>query len=128
MTRKNQNLSVKIISGSNDLEKAKTLLKETYCWIGITEKFDESLKMLKIIIDYPLDLQYRRMINASSNEIKKKLLSEKSSLDLLKEHNSLDQLLYDFAVKEIFLPQLEKHKNEMETIVLPEQKSSKRVM
>ena len=99
-----QNLSVKIISGTNDLEKAKTLLRESYHWVGITERFDESLKLLCIQINEPLNLQYRRMITAGSNEIKSSILNDPKSLELLKKHNALDQELYNYALMEIFLP------------------------
>lgn len=124
--KENQNLSVKIIAGSDDLEKAKKLLKETYCWVGITEQFNDSLKLLNQLIDPPLNMQYRRMITASSNEIKKHLLSEKSSLQLLKMYNSLDQQLYNYALEKIFLPQLDKYKSKIESITLPGEVFSKR--
>ena len=122
----NQNLSVKIIAGKDDLEKAKALLKDSYCWVGITEQFNDSMKILKLIIDQPLNMQYRRMITASSNEIKERLLSEKSSLELLKKYNSLDLQLYDFAVKEIFQVQKEKYGSQIESMTLPKEISSKR--
>lgn len=122
----NQNLSVKIIAGRDDLNKAKKLLKETYCWVGITEHFNDSMKLLKMIIDHPLDMQYRRMITASSNEIKDHLLSDKSSLELLKKHNSLDQQLYDFAVKEIFQQQVEDNRVQLDSMILPKEIYSKR--
>lgn len=120
-----QNLSVKIIAGSDDLEKAKELLKNSYHWVGITERFDESLRLLNIQIDEPLNLRYRRMITAGSNGIKNTLLSDPVSLDLLQKHNKLDRELYDFAMEEIFLPSIEKHKDEMSKITLPDVKRSK---
>lgn len=122
----NQNLSVKIIAGKEDLNRAKALIKDSYCWVGITEEFNDSLKLLKLIIDEPLDMQYRRMITAGSNDIKTHLLSDKASYELLIKHNSLDQQLYDFAVNEIFKPQIEKYKEQIESIELPKEISSKR--
>lgn len=117
----NQDLSVKIIAGSDDIEKAKLLLKESYRWVGITERFNESLKLLNILIDEPLNLQYRRMITASNNDIKQRLLSDKASLDLLNKHNALDKELYDFAIREIFLPAMVQHKEALDKITLPEE-------
>ncbi len=119
-----QNLSVQIISGSDDLEKAKRLLKETYHWVGITENFKDSLKLLKLEVAPTLDLHYRRMITASSNDIKKQLLSDPSSQELLLKHNELDQELYDFALREIFQPAIEKHRDAIAAFILPEEKIS----
>lgn len=120
-----QNLSVKIIAGTDDLEKAKRLLSESYHWVGITEQFNESLKLLKIQVDASLDLHYRRMITASSNNIKKKLLEDPASLKALEKHNELDQLLYDFALQKVFLPAVEKNKEALDQICLPVEKVSR---
>jgi hypothetical protein len=120
-----QNLSVKIIAGGKDLEKAKILLRDSYHWVGITERFDESLRLLNLQIDEPLNLKYRRMITAGSNDIKNSLLSDPASMELLKKHNQLDSELYDFAMEKIFLPSIEKHKEAMSKITLPDQKRSK---
>lgn len=121
-----QNLSVKIISGSDDIEKAKKLLKDTYHWVGITERFSESLKLLNIQISSSLDFHYRRMITASSNDIKKQLLKDPASLDLLRKYNELDRELYDYAMNKIFQPAVEQHQDAMDQIILPEEKISNR--
>lgn len=121
-----QNLSVKIIAGSDDLEKAKRLLRETYRWVGITENFQDSLKLLKLQVDPALDLHYRRMITASSNKIKTQLLNDPASMMLLKRHNQLDRELYDYAVREIFQPAIDNNREAMAGIILPEEKISKR--
>lgn len=118
--KKHQNLSVRIISGSDDLDLAKRLLKESYHWVGITEYFDDSLKLLNIQLNRSLDLRYRRMITAASNDIKRDLLSDPVSLDLLKRHNTLDQELYDFALEQIFLPAMEKYREAIAEVSLPE--------
>jgi len=93
--------------------------------VGITERFNESLKLLNVQVNQPLNLQYRRMITASSNDIKNSLINDPESLDLLKQHNELDQELYDFVMKEIFIPAIEEHNEAINKINLPDQKGSK---
>lgn len=116
----NQNLSVKIISGSNDLEKAKKLLKNNYLFVGITEYFTESLKLLQVLMKGSLNLQHRKLIVATDNTIKENILLNTNSLELLKKYNSLDIELYNYAISEIFLPALDLYAKEIEHITLPE--------
>ncbi len=115
----NQNLSVKIIAGSDDLSRARYLLKKKFTFTGITEKFEDSLKILKIQLNEPLNLTYARLITAKDNRIKKQLLEDNIAMRLLNKHNSLDKELYDFALNELFLPAVERHKDELGQIVIP---------
>lgn len=123
---KNQNAMVKIISGSNDLQSAKELLKHHYHLVGISERFQDSLKLLKIILNEPLDLKYRSLIKARSNETKKRLMEDEASLNLLKKHNQLDQQLYEFAMEDIFLPMVEKYSQEMKSVIIPAERKGRR--
>jgi hypothetical protein len=115
----NQNRICKILTGSDDLERARILLKQYYRVVGITEHFQDSLKLLQISLKKPLALFNKKRIVASSNEIKEGLLGNEASLSLLKKYNQLDRQLYDFALEEIFLPAVEEHHEAMEKIEIP---------
>lgn len=121
-----QNLSVRIIAGSDDTEKARELLQNHYSFVGITEKFSESLKLFSLSIGRNLDTSYRRLVTARSNRIKNELMNDEHSLRLLKLHNEKDRELYDFALNEIFYPALEKHSDHLEEVPPPEQLSISR--
>lgn len=112
----NQNFMVQAISGSNDLSKAKSILKNDYFFVGITERFEESIRLLKNQFDEPLKLYYNRRITASSNEIKNKILADESSLALLNKYNALDLELYNYAMEEIYLPCLARYQDKIDTI------------
>lgn len=122
----NQDLSVRIIAGSGDVEKAKRLLRDVYTFTGITEHFADSARLMKLLLDKPLELDYRRLITARNNDIKQSLLGDDASLKLLKKYNAKDAELYDFALNEIFLPALEIHHAALEQVPLPEQKAIRR--
>ncbi|MDF1570316.1 MAG: sulfotransferase family 2 domain-containing protein [Bacteroidales bacterium] len=122
----NQDLSVKIIAGSTDVEKAKRLLMEAYSFTGITEYFDDSVRFMQLQLGKPLNLDYRRLITARNNDIKNRLLGDDASLKLLKKYNSRDAELYDYALNELFLPALETHSEALERIPRPEQKNIRR--
>jgi hypothetical protein len=121
-----QDLSVKIIAGSGDVGKAKRLLREAYTFTGITEYFPDSVRLMKIQLGKPLNLDYRRLITARNNDIKNRLLGDDVTLKLLKKHNARDAELYDYALNELFLPALEKHREALDQILLPVQKNIRR--
>ena len=122
----NQNLSVKTIAGSDDLKYAKTLLLEKYSFVGITEHFEDSLKLLKLSIKPDLDIRYRNMIVAPDNTVKNRLLSDKESLNLLRKYNELDEQLYNFALEFVFIRKLELHRGQIEKIHFPKVARNKR--
>lgn len=122
----NQDLSVRIISGTWDVNKAKQLLRDAYTFTGITEHFNDSARLMKLLLGKPLDLDYRRLITARNNDIKNQLLGDDASLKLLRKYNARDAELYDFTLNEIFLPALETHREALELIPLPRQKSVRR--
>ncbi|MEX0986461.1 MAG: sulfotransferase family 2 domain-containing protein [Bacteroidales bacterium] len=122
----NQNLSVKIIAGSDDLEKAKLVLRQKFLFVGITENFSDSLKLLKLCLDIPLNLLHRKLIVARDNTIKEKLLKDPASVRLLEQHNELDQQLYDYVLQEIFLPSVKAHTRSLQQITVPPPTSVRR--
>lgn len=102
--KENQNFMIRSLAGKEDLGMAKRLLREDFLFVGLTEHFDDSLKMLNLVLKKPLKLRYRKSTVASSNHVKKQILEDPKSYALLKEHNALDQELYDWARQELFGP------------------------
>ena len=96
-----ENLQVKLIAGGRDLDKAKRFL-ERCAFVGFTEKFDLSLRVLERLSPYPLKLNYQRRVVAESNTLKDALKQDERMLELAREYNKLDIALYQFAVDEIF--------------------------
>ncbi len=95
------NLHVKLMAGGPDLGKAKQYL-ELCGFVGITEKFDLSLHVLKKLSPMPLNLNYKRRRIAPTDRIKKLLADDPRMVELAREYNQLDIELYDFALKELF--------------------------
>jgi Sulfotransferase family len=96
-----ENLHVKMISGGRDLEKAKRFL-EKCALVGLTEKFDLSLRLLERLSPCRLNLNYKRKVVAPDNSIKKSLENDEKMKAMAKEYNKLDIELYTFAASEIF--------------------------
>lgn len=53
------NLQIRHIAGAPDLEKAKEILKNQFFFVGLLERFDESMRILQKLFPYPLRLQYQ---------------------------------------------------------------------
>ncbi len=90
----------------DDLEKAKKVLAEDYVFVGMTEKFDESLVLLKEILGLlDLDIRYEKMHATKKKHVTKDELSP-DLLEKIKNANRMDQALYRFAVDELFAKQV----------------------
>jgi len=93
----------KVHSGScstEDLQNAKKHLEENFAVVGLSERFDESLLLLKKSLN--LAASFYRNENITQN----KPLTEKELSDLLKlikQHNELDFELYRFAQEKLEL-------------------------
>ena len=96
-----ENLQVKMIAGERNLDKAKRFL-ERFNFVGLTEKFDLSLHVLKRVSPHKLNLNYRRKHTARDGIIRKSLENDDQILEMTREHNKLDLELYSFAISEIF--------------------------
>jgi hypothetical protein len=96
-----ENLQVKLMAGGRDLDKAKRFL-ERCDFVGLTENFDLSLRVLERLSPWKLKLNYKRRVVAETNTLKDALKSDQRMLDMAREYNKLDIELYQFAVDEIF--------------------------
>ncbi|HLX70674.1 MAG TPA: sulfotransferase family 2 domain-containing protein [Verrucomicrobiae bacterium] len=97
-----QNLNVKTLTGGKtDLDRAKSFL-EKCDFVGFTEKFDLSLRILEKLSPYKLNLNYWKKQIAPDNVVKKKLQADARAVEMTREFNRLDLELYSFALTEIF--------------------------
>jgi hypothetical protein len=95
------NWQVRLMAGEKNLDKAKRFL-EKCSFVGLTEKFDLSLRVLGRLAPCQLNLHYKRLIVAKNNAVKTAVQNDAKMLELAREHNKLDLELYSFAVNEIF--------------------------
>ena len=104
----NHNVQCKSISGrpfvgnyaagpcdQETLEMAKENLLRYFSLVGLTERFDEGLAILKIMFGWEI-AKYANF-NLTKNRVKKASLPP-ASVELIKERNKYDVALYEFAV------------------------------
>ena len=98
------NVQTKMIAGREDLEHAKRELAD-YLFVGLTEKFDESLIALSKLSPHPLRLEYKRLHVTPNRDDRHEVLDDPEAYRLLHEANETDQHLYDHVCESVY-PQL----------------------
>ena len=121
---KKHNMQTKRIAGEPDLEKAKALLRDKYHFVGLTERFDESLKLFSVTFPEIINLKYKKELIARDNSIKNELLGNQATLKILQESNRLDMALYDYVKNDLFPERLQKFEDQLDKVSLPETYSS----
>jgi hypothetical protein len=112
------NMQTKRIAGEEDVEKAKKILRDSYSFVGLTERFDDSLKLLSVVCPEPLNLKYKKKLIATNNEIKNQLISTDSTLKKLQDANKLDIDLYNYVFEELFPQRLKEYQEEVNKVEL----------
>ena len=90
------------IAGTRDLEKAKIILRERFFFVGLVERFDESIAALAALSPYPLDIRYRSKNVASREVISQSIRNDDGLRALIGQANSLDIALYEYAKTELY--------------------------
>jgi len=101
-TERFSNCQVRHIAGCPDLEKAKNHLRNSFFFVGLMERFDESMRVLQKLFPYPLRLEYLPRHVSKNTEVKEKILSNPVWCDMLLECNRLDTELYVFVRDELY--------------------------
>lgn len=99
-TEKYWNFQCRKLSDSGTAEEAIEKLRD-FLFVGQTERFDESMTLLKQLVDWSeLDVRYKRKNVASDNSIKREVLSHYQH-ELLVMNNE-DLKLHDFVTSELY--------------------------
>ena len=99
---KTSNEQTRMICGYPDAAKAIEIIKQLDIFVGITEKFDESMILLKELVCKELKLIKLRKNVSRVNSYAKRIFQDKSNIRLIKELNLEDIELYNYVKKNIF--------------------------
>jgi hypothetical protein len=97
-----RNHQTRMIAGTADASAAIQILRRKQVFVGLTERFDESLLLLKALVANRLNLSYEPVNVSSANVIAPRLLADERTRQLLMDANQVDQQLYDFVAKELY--------------------------
>jgi hypothetical protein len=96
------NRQTKMIAGKADVDAAIQSIRDKNIFVGLTDRFDESMLLLKSLVANDLKILYRPMRVASDNSIAQSLLSSAQTRQILAEGNKADMQLYDFIKCELY--------------------------
>jgi hypothetical protein len=105
-----QDRMTQMLAGKPDADAAIEMLERRVGFVGLVERFDESLIMWRRWLgDAQLDIRYRSKNVAADNSIKRRLLNDPVSRARLEEANRLDLKLYEYVVSSVYPRQVQQY-------------------
>ncbi|HEU4354061.1 MAG TPA: hypothetical protein VFT27_00590 [Actinomycetota bacterium] len=90
------------IGGTTSAADAIATIEKREMFVGLTERFDESMVLLRALRAPDLDIRYERANVAKSSRIAKELLSDPVTRRMIEEANQADLELYEHVVRELY--------------------------
>jgi hypothetical protein len=86
-----------------DADRAIGVLTQRVGFVGLQERFDESLLLLRRWVgDADFDIEYRSRNIASSKDVRRRLMDDPRIVELIRAHHAEDERLYRFARDTIY--------------------------
>jgi len=96
------NYQTRFIAGEENFDKAVEIIEEKISWVGLTEKYEESIASFKShfdLSDFYYEVDFTNT-NLADKEVKKSVHNEFT--DFIAEKNSIDKRLYEYVIKHIW--------------------------
>jgi hypothetical protein len=99
----NADHQTRMIAGEPDADKAIELLETKIGFVGLVERFNQSLVLWKRWTGLPrIHVGYCPVNVAGSNAVKKKVLSDAGSRERIRDLHRQDERLYRYCVEELY--------------------------
>ena len=92
----------KRIAGIASVDEAIRVIEGKEMFVGLTERFDESIVLFKGLRAGELDIDYKPVNVARRNTLADELLSRKDAREALADANRADLALYAYVTEELF--------------------------
>ncbi len=96
------NHQVKLLSKNVDAEDAIRLIESKRVFIGLMDRFDESLVLFRGLFRPELNIAYVRQNTATDNAIANTVLGDRRKVDQIKEMYAKEFPVYDYVVNEVY--------------------------
>jgi Sulfotransferase family len=97
-----RNAQTKRIAGTTSAEDALRLIQAKSMFVGLTERFDESMVLLRALRANDLNIGYTPVNVARNDNLARELLTKPSTRAALVEANQADLELYEYVQKELY--------------------------
>jgi hypothetical protein len=95
---KYRNFQTRILSRSQEADRAIEVLDRRIGFVGLVERFNESLVLFQDWCNDPeLDIRYQSVNIATDNHIKNEILADPKAVALIDEYHEQDRILYRYA-------------------------------
>lgn len=99
-----RNRHVKAIGGTDDVGDAIKVIRDNRLFMGLTERYDETVVLLKKLLAPDLNISYKPVNVASKKTVAKELLSDDRLRGMIEESQSADLELFRY-VKDVLWPE-----------------------
>jgi len=90
------------IGGTTDPQDAIAVIDRKEMFVGLTERFDESIILLRDLRAPDLDIGYAPQNVAKSSDVAKRLLADPGTRRMIVDANRSDLELYEHVVREVY--------------------------
>lgn len=97
-----RNMETKRLTGSDDVNAAVRMIEEKDIFVGLVERFDESLLLLKSRVANNLNISYERLNVAFDNTPAQHLLRSERTRQMLVEANQSDLELHAYVEQQLY--------------------------
>jgi Galactose-3-O-sulfotransferase len=97
-----RNAQTQRIAGTQNVDDAIRVIGEREMFVGLTERFDESMVLLKALRAGDLDIGYSPVNVARKSSIASTLLADDRSRKALVDANGADLALYEYVTRELY--------------------------
>ena len=97
-----RNHQLKMFSPTADAQDAIRRIEQQEVFVGLTERFDESLLVFRRLLRPDLDPAYVRTNTARGNDLARELLADPVKRGQLQEMYGAEQPLYDWVANELY--------------------------
>jgi hypothetical protein len=113
----------KRIAGVDDVGEAIRVIERKEIFVGVVERFDESLVMLKALRASDLNISYRRVNVAKRNTLAARLLADEHTRQMLTDANQHDLELYRYVTRELYAGLQSEYGDSLDGVVAEFQRS-----
>jgi hypothetical protein len=97
-----RNAQTQRIGGTTDARDAIAVIHRKAMFVGLTERFDESVVLLQALRAPDLDIAYAPENVAKRSDVAKRLLADPGTRRMIVDANGADLELYDHVVREVY--------------------------
>jgi hypothetical protein len=96
------NWQTRMLTGTDNIDEAIRRIQGGNILVGLVERFDEAVVLVKGLLDNSLDISYERKNVSTDNTLANEILQNERTHQILIEQNRVDLQLYNYVKEELY--------------------------